>query len=306
MKVVISGSTGLVGGKLVEKLLENGDTVVRLVRKNIPDDDTIKVPWNPYEGEIERERLEGLDAVVNLSGANIAGSRWTEERKKILLDSRIVTTMFLSDTIASLSAKPSVMMSASATGYYGETRRDAPANEYSPYGNGYLAKACREWEAATHPASNAGIRVVNGRIGVVLSSKEGALAKMLPVFRAGIGGYFGSGHQMMSWITLDDLVDAIIHILQNDSLSGPVNMVSPQPVTNRVFAQTLADVLGKPCFTRVPAFALKLALGAEMAKETILMSQGVIPEKLTETGFEFGYGDLENALRHAINDGNDS
>ncbi len=300
MKVAISGSTGLVGNRLVKRLLENDHTVIRLVRKNVPDDDTIKVSWSPYDGKIERERLEGIDAVVNLSGANLASSRWTEDRKKVLRDSRVVTTTFVSDVIGSLENKPKTMMSASATGYYGDTKKANSASEYSPHGKGFLSDLCREWEAATRPAANSGVRVVNGRFGVVLSTEDGALAKMLPVFKAGIGGHIGSGRQMMSWIVLEDLVDAIIFTLETESLNGPVNMVSPDPVTNKDFSKTLADVLGKPCFTRVPAFALKVALGSEMAEETLLASQNVVPEKLNEAGFEFRYPDLEGALKHAL------
>jgi uncharacterized protein (TIGR01777 family) len=294
MIVAVTGSTGLVGAALIEALERRDHLVRRLVRHDVRDSER-EIRWDPAAGTIDAGELDGLDAVVHLAGENLAAQRWNDQVKQEIRDSRIQGTRLLSGALAKLTNKPDVLVSASAIGFYGD-RGDEPVDESSPPGSGFLADVCREWEAATEPARAAGIRVVNLRLGVVLSPRGGALAKMLLPFKLGVGGVIGSGRQFWSWIALDDLVAAIQFALQNAALAGPVNAVAPSPVTNREFTKTLGRVLRRPTVFPMPAFAARLALG-EMANEMLLSGVRVEPRVLTSAGFSFQHPQLEPALR---------
>jgi hypothetical protein len=257
--------------------------------------------WDPDSGRIDPASLEGFDAVVHLAGENIAGARWTPEQKALIRDSRTKGTRLLADALAGLSSPPGVMVSASAIGYYGD-RGDELLKEQSPPGTGYLSEVCCDWEADNQPASKKGIRVVNPRIGIVLTPAGGALARMLPPFKAGVGGVVGSGRQYMSWIALDDVVGVIHHAIMSDSLRGPVNAVAPRPVTNREFTKILGHVLNRPTVFPAPAFALRLAFG-EMADALLLASTRVSSARLESSGYEFRFPDLEGALGRLLGKG---
>jgi len=297
MRVLVSGSHGLVGAALIDYLEGLGHEVGRLVRRRSGHSEQ-EVLWQPTEGEIECEALEAYDAVVHLAGENIAEGRWTEDKKTRIRESRVQGTTLLAQTLAQLENPPRVLVCASAIGYYG-SRGDETLDESSAPGTGFLADVCKAWEAACEPARTAGIRVVNLRIGVVLSGEGGALTKMLLPFKLGLGGPLGDGSMYMSWITLDDLVRAIQHAIETPELEGPVNALAPEPVTNRTFTKTLGRVLRRPTILPVPSFALKAAAG-EMANEMLLVSVRAVPNKLTSTGFEFRHPDLEQALRHCL------
>jgi uncharacterized protein (TIGR01777 family) len=299
MKVLVTGSSGLIGSAVVENLIAGGHSVIRLVRR-APGQNEIH--WDPAAGTIDAAGLEGLDAVVHLAGENVAQGRWTQEKKKRIRDSRVEGTRILCNALSGLVQPPRVLVAASAIGYYG-ARGDEVLTEESPPGSGFLSDVCRQWEAATAPAAQRGIRVVNLRIGIVLSSKGGALAKMLLPFKLGVGGRVGSGKQYMSWIALDDVVGAIDHAIANDSLSGPVNAVAPNPVTNYEFTKALGKVLEKPTLFPMPAFAAHLALG-EIADELLLASTRVEPRRLLATGYKFLFPELEGALRHLLGKSN--
>lgn len=251
-------------------------------------------------GLLDSQQLEGFDVLVHLAGENIAQKRWTPKRKTVLYSSRVVTTALLCETIATLKSPPHTLISASATGYYGN-RDDEVLDEHSSTGTGFLAMLCAAWEAATRPAQNAGIRVVQARSGVVLSANGGALKRMLPLFRMGLGASLGSGTQYMSWISIGDWLSAIDFIVGTPALGGPVNIVAPQPVTNKSFSFELAKAAGRGMFLRIPRFALRLALG-ELAEEALLASQRVIPAKLNSAGFKFQQGDLRKALNEILAD----
>lgn len=296
MKILVTGSTGLVGSAVVPFLTTGGHQVLRLVRGTAQGDD--QIGWNPMTGETDVAKLEGLDAVVHLAGENIATGRWNAAKKARIRDSRVHGTRLLSETLAKLSVKPKVLVCASAIGYYGDRGNDE-MTEVSPPGKSFLCEVCRDWEAAAELARQAGIRVVNLRIGVVLTPRGGALEKMLLPFKLCAGGVVGSGQQYWSWIALDDVVGAIHHALNCESLSGPVNCVSPQTVTNRVFTKTLGSVLNRPTIVPMPAFAAKLALG-EMGDELLLASTRVVPQRLKESGYEFRLPNLDAALRHLL------
>lgn len=297
-RIGVSGASGLIGRALSEHLRQDGWQVAPLVRRREQAADCA-VYWNAERGEIDAEGLEGLQALVHLAGENIAG-RWTEEKKRALRESRVRGTQLICEALTKLQAPPAVWICASATGYYGD-RGDEILTEQAPPGEGLLSEVCVEWEAATEPARAAGIRVVNLRIGVVLSRAGGALAAMLTPFRLGVGGRVGDGKQYMSWITREDLIRAIQHILSHEELSGPVNAVSPTPVTNREFTNALGDVLHRPTMLPVPAFALRAALG-EMADALLLASTRVHPERLLDSDFEFRHIDVRAALRAALAD----
>ncbi len=296
MKILITGATGLIGKALEPELRKEGHDVVRLVRQRNTTG-CCDFYWNPASEELEPAALLGLDAVIHLSGENIA-SRWTEIRKRAIHDSRVKSTSFLSKTISVHETPPKTLICASAIGYYGD-RGDEILTETSKFGTGFLADTVRQWEAATTPASVKGIRVVNMRFGMVLSAKGGALAKMLPAFKFGGGGIVGSGNQYWSWATIDDVVGAIQHALKTESLEGPVNVVSPEPATNRGFTRILSSVLSRPAVLPMPAFAAKLAFG-EMAEQLLLASARVEPAQLLASGYEFGHSELEGALRHLL------
>lgn len=295
MKVLVTGSSGLVGSALIPALESAGHDPVRLVRSS---NDVPGSHWNPAGGEIHVEQPESMDGVVHLAGESIAEGRWTAEKKQRILESRTQGTQVLSEAIARWSPPPRVLVAASAIGYYGD-RGEEICEETSPPGSGFLADVCRQWEAATTPASENGIRVVNLRIGVVLSSRGGALAKMLLPFKLGLGGRVGSGRQYMSWIAIDDLVGVILHCLENEPLRGPVNAVAPHPVTNRQFTAALGRVLHRPTILPMPALAARVALG-EMADELLLASTRVRPARLEESGYDYRHAELEDALRNCL------
>ncbi|NOY05419.1 MAG: TIGR01777 family protein [Chlorobi bacterium] len=298
MKVLVSGSTGLIGSALVSLLRSKGYEVIRLVReKSLPDENATY--WDIPSGHIETKELEGMDAVVHLTGANLSAGRWTEKRKAAFHESRVRATRVLSDALAGLERPPGVFISASAIGYYGN-RGSEKLSEDSPSGTGFLAELCRQWEDATNPAKAKGIRVVTARIGVVLSPRGGALKKLLPFFRLGLGGKMGGGAQYMSWISIHDLVRAFQYCLSHEDLCGLVNFVAPNPVTNAEFTRALATACRRPALLPVPGWVLKLMFG-EMAEETILSSARVLPEKLRASGFDFHFPELQKALRHLLN-----
>lgn len=296
MKILVTGSTGLVGSVLIPKLRNSGHEIIRAVRR--PTDTQGEVFWNPQSGDVDAARLPGIDAAISLAGENIFG-RWTDEKKKAIRDSRVVGTRLLSETMARLDPKPRVLIIASAIGFYGN-RGDEIMTEDSSPGTGFLVEVCRETEAATQPASDSGIRVVKLRIGVVLSSKGGALAKMLTPFKLGLGGRIGSGEHFMSWIAMDDVIGIIEHALENDQLVGPVNTVAPNPVTNLEFTKTLGKVISRPTIFPAPAFGLELVFGKEMAEETLLSSTRVEPKRLEASGYTFKYPTLEGALKQVL------
>lgn len=294
MRILISGASGLIGSTLVSSLRFDGHEVLSLVREKA-DASQGFVGWDPYAGILGIEAMGRLDAVVHLAGAGIADKRWTQKRKALIRDSRVRGTRLLAEIFSLLPSKPKVFVSASAIGYYGN-RGNEMLEEDSRPGTGFLADVCREWEEATRQASEAGIRVANLRTGIVLSSRGGTLAKMLPPFRLGLGGVFGSGRQWMSWISLTDEVAAIRRVLEDETLSGPINLTAPQCVTNAEFTQTLGRILEKPAFFRIPSWTVKILWG-EMGKELLLGSQKVKPSKLIECGFSYQAPTLEAALR---------
>jgi conserved hypothetical protein TIGR01777 len=292
MTVAISGSSGFIGSALVHRLEKRGARVLRLVRR--PARSTREVSWDPARGSIDAGALEGIDALINLAGESLA-QRWTDDVKREIKESRVRGTLLLAKTLASMSVKPRAFLSGSAIGVYGD-RAGELLDETSAPGNDFLASVCKEWEAATAPAAEAGVRVVNLRTGLVLGRDGGALPKILLPFRVGLGGKLGSGHQWMSWIALTDYTDVVAFLLTMESIGGPVNMVSVNPVTNEEFTQAVARVLGRPALFTVPAFAMKLVLG-EMAQDTVLASQRVMPRRLLDAGFDFACPTLESALR---------
>lgn len=297
MKILISGSHGLVGKALVRSLVEDGHEVVRLIRRGHTIGE-LQIEWHPNQGRIDAQQLEGFAAVVHLAGESIASGRWTGEKKRSIRDSRVKGTTLLSEAIAELSRPPAVFISASAIGYYGN-RGDEELTETSPPGNDFLASVCVEWEAATRPAVEKGIRTVITRFGVILDRDGGALAKMLTPFRMGIGGRVGDGRQWMSWIALDDVINALKFLLLDSTVHGPVNIVAPNPVTNAEFTKTLGRVLSRPTFLPVPAFGARFAFG-ELADALLLSSQRVEPAVLTERGFAPYWPRLEPALQHLL------
>ena len=304
LRILVSGATGLVGSALVAYLSAGGHTVTRLVRAGRdaappPGLPTGSVSWDPEgPGFASPEALEGFDAVVHLAGENIAGGRWTAARKARIRDSRVCSTKTLAEAMSRLVKPPRAFVVASAIGYYGD-RGDENLIEASARGKGFLADVCGAWEGAAAAARAAAVRVVNLRIGVVLSPLGGALAQMLPPFRLGAGGPIGEGRQWMSWIALDDLLDVILHAIADDSLTGPVNAVAPHPVTNEEWTQLLAKVLRRPAVVPMPAFAARAALG-EMADELLLASTRVLPERLLAARHPFRFFEVEPALRHLL------
>jgi uncharacterized protein len=288
MKIAVTGSSGLVGSALVSLLTPDGHEVVRLKR---PRD------WDPEAGTADSFAFTDCQAIVHLAGENIGAGRWTASRKRRILDSRVKGTKLIAQTVSRLDQPPKVLVSASAIGYYGD-RGTEILREGSPAGTGFLPEVCRQWEAATETAARRGIRVVHLRTGLVLSGSGGAMGKMLLPFKLGVGGKIGSGDQYWSWISLDDLCSAIRHCIQSE-LTGPVNIVSPSPVTNLEFTKTLGRVLGRPTIFPMPAFAARVALG-EMADELLLASSRVEPAKLMSSGFAFRHKELEPALRELL------
>jgi len=297
MNILISGSTGLIGSSLLVYLSSKGHQVRALVRHSPTH--LSQVQWMPPEQGPQENALEGLDAVVHLAGESIASGRWTDAKKMAIRDSRTVGTRLVSDSLARMKKPPKVFVCASAIGYYGDRGVEILKEGSSP-GTGFLPEVCQAWEAATAQASQKAIRVVNLRFGVVLSSKGGALAKMLLPFKMGIGGNLGSGEQYMSWIALDDVLGVIAYALDTGSLMGPVNVVSPNAVTNAEYTKALGHILGRPTIFPMPAFAARLVFG-EMADALLLSSARVEPAVLLHSGYHFQWPDLESALRHLLN-----
>lgn len=294
MRVLTAGASGLVGSALVPKLKAEVAEVIRLVRSAAGPGE---IEWHPDRGTIDAAALDGVDAIINLAGDGIANGRWTEEKKRRILDSRVNGTRLLSEAMAKLSRKPATFINASAIGFYGS--RDELVDEESSPGEGFLARVCREWEAAAAPAEQAGIRVVKLRLGVILTKQGGIIGSMLMPFKLGLGGKVGAGKQVMSWVAMDDVVSAISFILSHQTLRGPINVVAPRPVTNEEFTKTLGRVLSRPTFMAMPAFAARLAFG-EMADEMMLSSTRVAGKVLSEAGFRFQYPDLEGAVREML------
>ena len=294
---LISGASGFIGTPLSRGLTADGHRVLRLTRRRAAESD---VSWDPEAGVIDTQSLARVrpDIVINLAGAPIA-QRWSGDRKRRIRDSRVNGTRALASALASLSQKPSALVSGSAIGFYGADRGDEVLDEARSAGSDYLAETARAWEDATAAASDAGIRVVTSRTGIVLGADGGALAKMLPPFKAGVGGRIGSGRQWMSWISLTDMVAALRVSADSAPLSGPVNLVAPEPARNADFCKTLARVLHRPALIPVPEIALHIAFG-EMAQATILASQRVVPKKLAGAGFQFRHPRLEDALRFEL------
>ncbi len=297
MRILLTGSSGLIGSELVPFFRGRGHSVTRLVRRPAHEGGK-EFAWDPSEGKLDPAALDDFEAVIHLAGENLAARRWSPEFKAKILASRTQSTSLLATTLAGLSRPPKVFVSASAVGIYGN-RGDETLDESSAAGKGFLADVCRAWEGATEVAAAKGIRVVNQRTGFVLSATGGGLAKMLTPFKLGLGGRLGSGNQYLSWIDLSDLVEVFNHVLTHEALGGPVNATAPNPVTNLEFTKTLGSVLGRPTIFPVPAFAARLAFG-QMADEILLAGQRVMPTKLRESKFSFRFPELVLALRHVL------
>ncbi len=296
-RILVSGASGPIGAALLPSLKASGAQITRLMRKNSAHfADEAAIAWDPVE-PLGEDLVAGFDAVIHLAGESIVG-RWSAEKKRRIRESRVMGTRNLAEALAQAKAKPKVFICSSAVGYYGD-RGDEVLTESSSAGTGFLADVCREWEEATRAAAGAGIRTVQIRTGVVLSPKGGALGKMLTPFKMGLGGRIGDGRQWMSWIDVQDLVGAIHHILKNDRLKGPVNMVGPAPVTNADFTKTLASVLHRPAIFPMPGFAVKLAFG-EMGETVLLGSQRVEPQQLSASGYAFRFRALRESLENVL------
>ncbi|HEX2062815.1 MAG TPA: TIGR01777 family oxidoreductase [Acidimicrobiales bacterium] len=295
MLVLVSGSRGLIGTALVAALEADGHTVRRLVRGRAGGGE---VGWDPAGGAIDHTGLEGVDAVVHLAGEPIGGRRWSPAQKERVRSSRVEGTRLLATALAELGRPPAVMVSGSAVGIYGD-RGEETLTEDSTLGSGFLAEVCRRWEEATGPAGEAGIRVVTIRTGVVLSPRGGALGRQLPFFKLGIGGRLSSGRQYTSWISIDDHVGSVRHLLATESLKGPVNLTAPEPVRNAELTRALARALHRPAVVPVPRFALAVVLGRELAAE-MLGSQRVLPQRLEASGYRFRHEQVDEALRHVL------
>lgn len=295
MKIAIAGGSGLVGSALIPVLQREGGQIIRLVRSKPKPGE---IEWHPNQSEVKPKSLEGFDVIINLAGENIAAGRWTDDQKRKIRDSRVNGTHLLSEAIVKLTHQPGVFLCASATGIYGD-RDDEILDEQSESGGGFLAGVCREWEQATEPASKAGVRVVNLRFGPILAREGGMLAKLLTPFKMGMGGKVGSGKQFISWVAIEDAVNALRFAMNDERAHGPLNVVSPNPVTNEEFTKTLGHVLNRPTALAIPPFAARLAFG-EMADEMLLVSQKVIPKKLVSMEFEFKYPKLETAMRRYV------
>jgi uncharacterized protein (TIGR01777 family) len=294
MNMLITGSSGLIGTSLVRSLKTSGNTVLSLSRT--PETDGFK--WDPSKGEIELPNNININAVIHLAGENIARARWSKNQKGRILDSRVKGTRLLVDAIINLKPLPGALLSASGIGIYGD-RHDVILDEDDQLGEGFLVDVAREWEAVTKVAAESGIRVANLRMGVVMSKEGGVLKRLLPLFRCGFGAVLGSGDQYMSWITIDDVVRAIEYILANEDIKGPVNMVAPNPVSQREFNKKLGIVLRRPAILKVPSWAIQAVYG-EMGKELLLTSTRALPRRLLSNGFDFQFPYLEDGLKHVL------
>jgi len=295
-KVLLSGASGMLGSSLAEALAQRGARLLRLVRRSPAAPGELR--WDPATGELPQpEALEGLDAAIHLSGANVATHRWTPAYKREMTESRVTTTLVLSEALAKLKTPPPVLIAASATGFYGD-RGSQILDEDAAIGTGYFPELCAAWEAATRPAEQAQIRVVHLRTAMVLGN-GGALAKLAPVFRLGLGGPLGSGTQWMSWVSEADAISAAVFALENPRISGPINIAAPNPVTNAEFTRELGRAVHRPALIPAPAFALRLAFG-EMAGEALLASTRAVPKRLLDAGFQFAHPTLALALAQAL------
>ncbi|MBU2510869.1 TIGR01777 family oxidoreductase [bacterium] len=295
-KVLISGASGLLGQKLIPFLKTGGHSVLTLVRTPPKTEDEIF--WDPSRGILKAADLVGVNAVINLSGENVGEGRWSKAKKRRIVESRVSSTRLLSETVSALTPKPDVFISASATGYYGDCQAETVTEDSGP-GSGFLSSVCRQWENAAQPALDSGIRTVFMRIGVVITPEGGALGKLLLPYRFGLGGRVGSGKQYLSWIGIDDTLASFYWALMNGSISGPVNVVSPNPVSYLEFSGTLASVLSRPAFVPLPTSLVKLIFG-EMGVEGLLFSTKAIPARLMDTGFYFRHSNLEEVLKHVL------
>lgn len=300
LRVCVSGASGLIGKALVASLRSDGRDVTALVRvRSSSTHNTDEVYWDPDRGELDVASLDGCTAFVNLSGAGLADRRLSAARKVVVRQSRVGPTDLLARTAASMAREDGVLVNASAVGIYGD-RGSEELTENSVPGSGVLADLCREWEAATRPAEDAGIRIVHLRTGIVLAKNGGALKKQLPLFKFGLGAALGTGRQWMSWISIADEVGAIRHAIDNASVSGPLNAVSPEPVTNSEMTKAIARAVHRPALFKVPKPALALVFGSEFARELLLVSQRVLPGQLGATGYSFSDPDLDGALRSLL------
>lgn len=298
MKIAISGASGMVGTALRKRREELGDTVIALKRDPEESRGGNGIFWSADLGLIDEVGLEGLDAVIHLAGENLVSGPWTERRKEAIRESRVRGTLLVAGALSHLENPPKVLLIASAVGFYGD-RGEEILTEESASGEGFLAEVCREWEEAGDIAREAGIRVVHLRFGVILDREKGMLGRLLPIFRSGLGGRAGRGDQYISWVALPDLVEAVGFCLENEKISGPVNVASPNSVTNKEFSKILAKTLHRPAAVSVPAAVLKLATG-QLAQEVILASTRAMPKRLEENGFVFKYPELESALRFIL------
>jgi len=296
MRVLMTGSSGLIGTALRSCLGRGGHDVRRLLRTASASTDATS--WNPADGTFAPGAFDGIEAVIHLAGESIAGGRWTAARKTRIRESRVTGTRQLCETLARLDTPPRTLVAASAIGFYGD-RGNEILDESASVGSGFLPEVCQAWEDAVEPARDRGLRVVHLRTGIVLSPHGGALAQMLWPFKLGLGGVLGGGDQYMSWVAIDDMLGIVEHALTDESMTGPVNAVAPQAVSNREFTKTLGAVLGRPTFLPAPAFALRVVLG-EMADALLLGSARVDPAALLTTGFEWRYPNLDGALRHVL------
>lgn len=297
MRVLVSGSSGLIGSALVPRLRSAGHDVVRLVRRAPQGQDEVR--WDVDAGTLDTAALAAggpVDGIIHLAGEGIGEKRWSPEQKQRILDSRVKGTRLLATTAAALDPAPSVFVCGSAVGYYG-LRGDEVLTEESTNGSGFLADVVRQWEAAAQPAQDAGIRTVFVRTGIVLAPKGGAFGKLLPLLKLGVGGKLGRGDQWWSWISLEDEVGLLLHALETESLAGPVNGTAPQPVTNAELVRVAGKVLGRPTVLPVPKFALSIAMGGEMTQEVILAGQRALPKAAEASGYRFRHPDVETALR---------
>ena len=297
MDVAVTGSRGFIGSALLPALIREGHRPVRIVRGRAAGDDELR--WDPEAGTIDAEGLEGIGGVVHLAGAGIGDKRWTDARKRLILESRTKGTSLVARTLAGLTRPPSALVSASAIGYYGN-RGDEPLDEQSTPGNDFVARVCVQWEGATAPAVDAGIRVARVRSGIVLGRDGGVLPRLLLPFRLGLGGRIASGRQYMSWISIGDEVRAILHALTQDGVAGPVNLTGPAPVTNDEFTQTLGRVLRRPTLIPTPLLPLRARYGSELVQHLLVEGQRVLPKRLQATGYAFEHPTLEDALRAAV------
>jgi uncharacterized protein (TIGR01777 family) len=295
--VAITGSHGFIGSALLPALVRADHRPIRLVRSHPTGDD--ELGWDPEAGTIDAAGLDGIGAFVHLAGAGIGDKRWSDARKRLILESRTKGTSLVARTLAGLTRPPSVLVSASAIGYYGD-RGDEPLDEQSAPGDDFVAGVCVQWEAATAPAADAGIRVARVRSGIVLGREGGVLQRLLLPFRLGLGGRIASGRQYMSWISIDDEVGAILHALTHDGVAGPVNLTGPTPVGNAEFTKTLGRVLGRPTVIPTPLLPLRARYGSELVQHLLVEGQRVLPKRLEATGYAFEYPTLEDALRAAV------